>query len=171
MDREYYIRLRERYRPEVLKVVFILESPPASGKYFYDETGLITEPLFKAFMELLKFEPKSKKDGLKYFSQTGHYLVDATYRPVNKLKNKERTEAIIADYELLVRDLRNIEAHEKTQLILIKANICRLLGPRLLKDGFNVVNNNLVIPFPSSGQQGKFRAMISKVYQVNNGYA
>lgn len=170
MDREHYIRLRERYRPEVLKVIFILESPPASGKYFYDETGLITEPLFKAFMELLKFEPKSKKDGLKYFSQTGHYLVDATYRPVNKLNDKERTEAIIADYELLVRDLRNIKAQEKAQLILIKANICRLLGPRLLKDGFNVVNNNVVIPFPSSGQQKKFRTMISKVYQVNNGH-
>ncbi len=46
MDKEYYLKLRNKYLPESLKIIFILESPPASGKYFYNETGKTTEPLF-----------------------------------------------------------------------------------------------------------------------------
>lgn len=86
----YYLQLRNRYRPTQIKTVFVLESPPASGKYFYDKSGLISEPLFSAMMELLNFKAKTKHDGLEYFADTGHFLVDATYEPVNELKEKTR---------------------------------------------------------------------------------
>jgi len=55
MNKEYYLRFRNKYHPTNIKTVFILESPPASGKYFYDESGNVSEPLFKAMMKLLKF--------------------------------------------------------------------------------------------------------------------
>ncbi len=85
MNKEYYFPLRNKYLPTNLKVVFVLESPPASGKYFYDEGGSLSEPLFSAMMKLLNFNPQSKRDGLRYFADSGHFLVDATYEPVNNL--------------------------------------------------------------------------------------
>jgi hypothetical protein len=34
--------------------------------------------------------------------------------------------------------------------------VCRLLEPRLLQDGFNVINKGKAIHFPSSGRQKEF---------------
>ena len=37
------MNLRARYRPPRIKVVFVLESPPISGNYFYNPTGRVTK--------------------------------------------------------------------------------------------------------------------------------
>ncbi|MBW1613151.1 MAG: hypothetical protein JRJ57_04080 [Deltaproteobacteria bacterium] len=165
VDKTYYLKLRDRYKPKVIKTIFILESPPASGKYFYDETGDVTEPLCTAFMRLLSYKPITKKEGLEYFVQTGHFLVDATYQPVNHLKEKDRERVILSNYNALVEDLQSLRVVDQSKLVLVKANIRRLLEGRLLRDGFNVINKGVIIPFPSSGQQRRFREMISKVYK------
>ncbi len=163
MNKADYIKLRNCYKPRNLNTVFVLESPPISGKYFYDETGLVSEPLFAAMMELLKYKPKNKKEGLAYFSSSGHLLVDATYIPVNNMKDRERKNTIIGSYGELVDDLKILGAHSSVRLILIKANICRLLQDKLVQDGFNVANKGIVVPFPSTGQQGNFRKKMREV--------
>ncbi|MBU8920935.1 MAG: hypothetical protein KOO63_03645 [Bacteroidales bacterium] len=165
MEKKDYLRLRNRYRPPRIQTVFILESPPASGKYFYDPDGSIHEQLFSAMMDLLDFEPETKRDGLEYFSRTGHFLVDATYEPVNELRGKTREAAILRNYDNLVEDLRALGASNTIDFVLIKANICQLLGPRLEADGFNVLNRGVSIPFPGSGQQGNFRKVLPEVYK------
>jgi hypothetical protein len=43
-----------------------------------------------------------------------------------------------------------------TPLILIKANVCQILEPKLAHDGFNVLNRGRVIYFPSTGWQKDF---------------
>ena len=115
-------------------------------------------------MNLLKFNPKDKQEGLKYFSDSGHFLVDATYEPVNKLKGKIRDNTILKNYENLVKDLKKLGDPKRINFIIIKANVCRLLEPRLLSNGFNVKNNGVIIPFPSSGQQTNFYREIQKVF-------
>lgn len=167
MNKEYYLELRNRYKPVHIETVFILESPPASGKYFYDEEGLITEPLFAAMMKLLSYDPQNKKEGLEYFSNTGHFLVDATYQPVNELKARTRENTILNSYSDLVDDLENLGNPNTIKFVLIKANICRLLEDRLITDGFHVVNKGVAVPFPSTGQQNNFRERIAEVYQFN----
>ena len=37
------MNLRARHRPPRIKVVFVLESPPISGNYFYNPTGRVTK--------------------------------------------------------------------------------------------------------------------------------
>ena len=59
--------------------------PPASGKYFYDPTGAITEPLFSAFMRHLRISPLTKERGLQELQRIGWMPVDATYEQVDKL--------------------------------------------------------------------------------------
>jgi hypothetical protein len=44
----------------------------------------------------------------------------------------------------------------KPAMILVKANICKLLQQKLLLDGFNVINDGLIVPFPAFGHQNKF---------------
>ena len=163
MNKDYYILLRNKHLPEELKLIFILESPPASGKYFYDETGKISEPLFHEIMKAINYKPANKKDGLTFFKSRGFFLVDATYNPVNKLNEKERNDTIISDFTKLVADLENLCSANKVPMLLVKANVCRLLEKDLLSKGFNVINRGIIIPFPSSGQQKRFHIEIEKI--------
>ena len=163
MNRDFYLKLRNRYLPSKLNLIFLLESPPVSGKYFYDESGKTTEPLFSAFMKFSNYSPSDKSDGLEHFKNEGHLLVDATYKQVNKLKGKIRDYTILSDYNRLIEDLENLSPKKNVPIILVKANICRMFDERLTERGFNILNKGIVIPFPSHGQQKKFHSEMLKV--------
>lgn len=163
MNKKYYLDLRNKYLPKNIKIVFILESPPVSGKYFYNEEGSVKEPLFSAMMKLIGLPPGNKQEGLTYFANKGYFIVDATYEPVNKLKNKERNDKILENFEYLVKVLIKLGDPKKINTILIKSNICRLLENKLLHLGYKVLNNGIIIPFPSTGQQKKFMTEALKV--------
>jgi hypothetical protein len=167
-DRGYYLGLRREYEPEVAKLVIVAESPPASGKYFYDPTGSTNEPLFAALARQLGFSPATKESGLREFQKRGWMLVDATYRQVDKLPkdaSEDRNAVIEKDHPLLLDDLSNTLSDRRTPLILIKANVCRVLEPLLTKEGFNVINGGRVIYFPSTGQQKKFEKQFADVLE------
>jgi hypothetical protein len=166
MDKNYYLQLRNKYLPDELRYIFVLESPPVSGKYFYDEACKTSEPLFTEMMRLIGCRPRSKRSGLKHFRQAGYFLVDATYQPVNNLKGKKRDEIIMEDFSSLVDDLRNIDDTQSIPIILVKANVCKLLEVPLKKEGFNVINDGVVIPFPSTGQQKRFHREIGRIHNA-----
>jgi hypothetical protein len=157
--------MRACYTPQHPQLIFVLESPPKSGLYFYDPTGRVSEPLFSAMMtDVLGIKPATKNDGLKAFAARGCLLVDATYSPVNHdhLSPRERNALILQDFPLLEADLPEY-ARPDTRLVIVKANVCDLLEARLTGAGFTVLNKGRRIPFPSTGQQGKFRVLITEV--------
>ena len=169
MKKAYYLSMRDKYLPMKLKTVFVFESPPVSGKYFYNEEGRVSEPLFSAMMKLLNLEPTNKKGGLEQFATAGFFLIDATYTPVNHLTNTERNAVISQCFVELASDIKKLAEISDIELILVKANVCRLLESRLLSLGFNVKNRGTIIPFPSSGQQTRFFREARKVLAGING--
>jgi hypothetical protein len=42
MQRGDYLNFRRKFEPENVKLVIVAESPPASGKYFYNPVGMAT---------------------------------------------------------------------------------------------------------------------------------
>lgn len=165
-DRDYYLRLRREYQPENIRLVIVAESPPASGRYFCDRTGSTKEPLFAAIMLQLGLSPATKEIGLQALQQKGWVLVDATYQPVDKLDkdaSHDRDEVIAGDYPLLRYALANLTPDRSIPVVLIKANVCRILEPLLSKDGFRVLNNGNAIYFPSHGRQTDFKNQFGTV--------
>ncbi len=158
--KEYYLKLRKKFLPKKITKIFILESPPVSGKYFYNPDGKTTEALFNAMMKsVLDIQPKNKLDGLTQFQKKGYIVVDSTYTPINRMSDIERNKTIINDYHFLILDLKKL-VNNKTKIILVKANVCKLLESKLVTDGFKVANNGLMIPFPACGNQNKFKEKI-----------
>ena len=161
-----YIAKRNKYKPENIRAIFILESPPKSGKYFYDPEGEVSDPLFKSMMEIIGCKPSDKSSGLAEFAKKGFFIVDASYTPVNHYKEgKDRDERIMIWRASFLKDLLSLSPDKNTPLILVKANICRLLETPLKKEGFKVANEGVVIPFPGTGQQGKFRKQIALMFE------
>ena len=163
MDRPYYLAYRRQYQPTSPRLIVVAESPPFSGKYFYNPEGAVTEPLFSAVMRQIGLKPLSKREGLERLQERGWLLVDATYEPVNDYADRKKDSVILRDYPQLLDDLTHLSPDREVPVVLIKVNVCRLLDSRLSKDGFDVINRGEVIPFPSSGQQGKFRSGFSNV--------
>jgi hypothetical protein len=166
LDRAYYHSLRKLYEPDGLKLIIVAESPPISGKYFYDKSGARTEPLFSAILQHLNFTCATKEDGLREIQERGLILVDATYEPVNGMSSSARDRVIERDYPLLLEDLKSLTPDTSLPIVLLKANVCKILDPKLTKEGFNVINRGRSIPFPSTGQQTKSKQEFNSIVEA-----
>ena len=164
MKREEYLYLRRPYVPESIRLVIVAESPPASGKYFYNPAGATNEPLFTALMKQLRFSCVTKEDGLREFQRRSWVLMDATYEPVNQLTGSSRDKVIERDYPLLHDDLATLISDRSIPLVLIKKNVCeKLEEPKLIHDGFKVLNQGKRVPFPSTGRQKEFHQQFAAI--------
>jgi hypothetical protein len=75
--------LRRRYRPDKIRILFIGEAPPRSGRFFYrGDSGLyraVRDTFLAAFPALIE------NNFLKSFQASGCYLVDLCGQPVDHL--------------------------------------------------------------------------------------
>jgi hypothetical protein len=164
-QRSEYLSLRRSFEPTIVTLVIVAESPPISGEYFYDPSGEVSEPLFAALMKQIGIRPKTKPDGLREFQRRGWVLVDATYEAVNARDKRYRDSVIARDYPELLNDLNRLLASgwNEIPLILIKANVCTLLGPKLKDIGFNVLNEGRIVYFPGTGHQREFEVQFRAI--------
>ncbi len=74
MERADYLAFRRQYQPASPRLIMVAESPPFSGKYFYNSEGEVTEPLFSAVMQQIGMKPLSKEQGLRRLGSIQHLL-------------------------------------------------------------------------------------------------
>lgn len=163
-----YHAMRRAFAPDPLKLIVVAESPPEGGAYFYDDRN--RGVLFREMMKLIGESPGSKIEGLRAFQARGWLLVDATYEPVNRYDDEaERNEVILRDYPRLVTDLTHLTPRRTVPIILIKKNVCELLEMKLKADGFCVLNEGLMPPFPTYRPhefRAKFNEIINKKFEM-----
>src|SRR5581483_12338865 len=99
-------RLRRRYRPAEIRLLFIGESPPASGRFFYQRDS----GLYRAFRDaFLAADASITEDGfLAVFQSSGCYLIDTCRDPVDHLDARSRRAACLAAEPSLARQIRNL---------------------------------------------------------------
>lgn len=98
-------RQRRLYRPEQVRVLFIGESPPAGGTFFYDANSKlyrVTREAFEAAIPALRRKP----DFLTAFQHLGCYLEDLALVPVNGLRDDERKQACAEGIAPLARRIK-----------------------------------------------------------------
>lgn len=118
--------LRRRYRPAKVRLLFVGESPPASGRFFYQADSGLYRAVRNTFADALP----NLKDGdfLESFRDLGCYLVDLCGTPVDRM-SKERRKKACADGEIvLARGIRKLQPEIViTVLRSISANVRRSL--------------------------------------------
>lgn len=78
-------QLRQRYRPEFISVLFVGESAPAGGTFFYDDDHpsklrIRTERLMREVLG-----DRVRSDFLRSFQRLGFFLDDICLEPINHL--------------------------------------------------------------------------------------
>jgi hypothetical protein len=85
-------RLRKHYRPHKVRILFVGESPPASGRFFYQADSGLYRAVRDTFATAFPSLPKS--EFLKSFRSLGCYLVDLCGQPVDHMSRDARECAV-----------------------------------------------------------------------------
>jgi hypothetical protein len=99
-------RLRLRYRPVRVRMLFIGEAPPASGRFFYQADSGLYRAVRDSFSRV--FPDIDDLGFLTLFRALGCYLVDVCDRPVDRLTLKERRIVCVSGEVRLARTLRQL---------------------------------------------------------------
>jgi hypothetical protein len=80
-------RTRRTYTPEELRVLFIGESPPSGGTFFYDANSILYFATREAF---LAAAPRlgTRASFLDTFQRLGCYLEDLSLRPIDNCRSR-----------------------------------------------------------------------------------
>lgn len=81
-------QIRNSFRPNSIKLLFIGEAPPASGRFFYCRNS----GLFRAMRDAFQLADRSinGENFLSHFKASGYYLIDLCASPVDQLNPPER---------------------------------------------------------------------------------
>jgi len=143
--------LRIYYKPKAIKLLFIGESPPASGKFFY-ERSLMTTYTSRAFESAFKTSFVNTKAFLDFFKTKGCYLEDLTVTPVNRMPKTDREKTL----ELGVKSLsKKLIEYQPMAILIVLKRIERYVINAIKMDGLSCPIHTL--PFPGNSYQNKFK--------------
>ena len=150
--------LRARYRPTEVRLLFVGESPPAGGTFFYQvDTRLshLYRATKRAFVAALAAVPAADEEFLQFFKGLGCYLEDLCLEPVNRLapgERRRRQKDSAAGFGVRVKDLR------PQAVVVVKTDIFRLVEEVLPTVGIGPPAGVHGLPFPAMGHQGTYIA-------------
>jgi hypothetical protein len=110
-------RLRRNFRPKQVRILFVGESPPASGRFFYQADSGLYRAIREAFA---KASPNLREvNFLKSFRDLGCYLVDLCEQPVDRLQPKARRQAHVNGEPHLTKIFRNLRP--KVVIVVVRS--------------------------------------------------
>jgi len=99
-------RLRRRYRPDRVRILFVGEAPPASGRFFYQADSGLYRAVRDTFVSAF---PAMRKAGfLESFRSLDCYLVDLCGNPVDHMNRKARRHICLSSEVRLSRTLQQL---------------------------------------------------------------
>ncbi len=115
-------QLRESYRPQRVRLLFVAESPPASGRFFYQRDSGLYRAMRDAF-------ESTDAAFLDLFRDLGCYLIDLCADPVDHLEPAARRTSCAEGEAALARQIALLEPPIiATLLVSIEANVHRALA-------------------------------------------
>ena len=106
----------------------------------------------------------NKKEFLNLLMENGIFLVDATYEPINKIKDKKlRQSKIERAYPELKKNIIALNLSGNVKILLIHKNVIKAIGGTIRKDF--ITYKCYDIGFPSYYNDDNFTAKIRKAIE------
>lgn len=142
--------LRKSYRPDRITTLFVGESAPESGKFFYSGNSSLFYAMQKAFGGRSTF--------LHDFKRSGFYLDDLVLTPVNKLKNKERSAI---RWESAAKLANRLKDYKPDAIVIAMCAIESMVREAMHIAGIPYEPH--CVPHPAFGNSNRFHAAIGKI--------
>jgi hypothetical protein len=153
-------RLRRRYRPQRVRVLFVGESAPAGGTFFYAENSTLYFETHEAFAKQFSKE-LADRSFLELFHELGCYLDDLCLEPVNHLADLPRRQKRAEAETSLASRLR--EYRPLMVVAIGKTTAAPHVRAALERAGWAGAPL-AIVPFPGRpNHKGDFHAAMSKI--------
>lgn len=152
-----YEVIRKQYAPERVRTLFVGESRPYSGKFFYYENTFLYR------YTKLAFQDSGIDFTLDKFKELGCWLYDVCESPVNgkcvsKSERKNLIRAGLSELDQVINQLK------PEFVIVVKMGAMRDLAfNHILQKGYIEGQNAFNLPFPNCGNQKKYQNQLSAI--------
>ena len=167
-----YKELAKKFMPNGIRYLLIGESPPYTApdedlKYFYNcknnKNGqiLLSSISYSFLGERFYVSKDNKEDFLNRLMKKSLFLIDATYEPINQIKDKKlRRYKIKNGYPQLKRDIRNVPLKKDAKILLLHGNVIKAIGQKIRED-FNS-HRFYDVGFPSYYNDQRFKRRVQQ---------
>ena len=146
--------LRLKYLPKSVRLLFVGESPPASGRFFYRQDSGLYRAVRDAFQTV---DPKiNDANFLARFQAAGCYLIDLTGKPVDDLQPAARREACRNGEPRLTQIISQFQP--ATILVLLRS-----IEPNVRRSAVNAHWDGALITTPYPGRWKHHRARFHEI--------
>lgn len=142
--------LRQSFRPERIATLFVGESAPASGRFFYSGNSSLFRAMKKAFGNQESF--------LDDFRHKGFYLDDLVLTPVNKLQNRER---IRLRREAVPQLAKRLTEYKPAAIVVVMRGILSVVRDAMRTAG--VMYEPFCVPHPAFGNSTRFHIAMTEI--------
>lgn len=171
---EYDI-IREKYRPQHIKILLIAESQPpkpeiGGSRHFYrtdkirPDDRLFVNTIRALYPEAIDSSQedleKDKEQWLQRFMKDGWYMIESLETSLEHEVTKKQRQELIKEH--LPRLLERVSklAEKNTKIILVKSNVFDVATEPLKAKGFTVLNTEL-LDYPGRFNQRAYREKLA----------
>jgi hypothetical protein len=151
-----YAILRESFRPKRIRVLFIGESRPANGTFYYRGDSRLARYTCQAFGS----EATPEMSGfLRRFHSLGCFLTDLCDQPANHFPRQERAAARRAG-EAALAD--TIASAQPLAIVVVMIGIANSVKRASAIAGANAIPR-YILPFPAQGHERDYVAKLRSI--------
>ena len=155
VESEKFEKKRNDFKPSKTKILFVGESRPSGGTFFYDKNS----NLYRYTKE--SFENVGIDFSLEKFKEMECWLYDVCKEPIGFIKSISAKRKIIEKY---IPDLiKNIKALSPKYIIVVKKTCMEKVFSSILGIGYSENSNAFNTSFPSCGNQKKYVNELTKI--------
>jgi hypothetical protein len=142
--------LRASYRPKRITTLFVGESAPHGGTFFYSQNSGLFREIKKAFQGNCHF--------LENFKHNGFYLDDLVLEPVNHLQDKDRQSLCRDAVSSFAARLRN---YNPKAVVILLLSIKPMVLKAMHEAGLSC--QTYCTPYPGFGNQRRFHKAMNGI--------
>jgi hypothetical protein len=162
MPDDPYEALRLKYRPRKIRVLFVAESRPIGGTFFYAGNSHLVRYTERAFRMAYGVPAMTMADFLDGFKAEGCYLEDLCAEPVNQIKKYALRRAEWA--RGVPHLLKQLEGASPLAIVPIHKGSERYVRQAAEQAGLLHLLK-AAIPYPGMGNHPRYMAELSRVVQ------
>jgi hypothetical protein len=142
--------LRKSFQPDCITTLFVGESAPDSGRFFYSGDSSLFHAMKRAF--------GSKETFLGDFKKKGFYLDDLARMPINKLEGRERSRRREEAVPELAKRL--IEYKPKAVVVVMRAILPKVRQAMRMA---GISYEPFCVPHPAFGNWTRFSNAMTEI--------
>jgi hypothetical protein len=147
-------KLRLSYRPQQIATLFVGESPPHNGTFFYKGDSRLFRELKKVFGDSVGF--------LSEFKAKGLFLDDLVLYPINHMEKAERKAH---RWKGVPSVAQRMKSYQPSTVVALMCAIKPMVVEAMRRAGLSRIPL-YVMPFPAQGNQVRFRTKMAEVVRT-----